>query len=221
MKHKVLLIILLFFAFEGFSQTYVGVKGGYTMSDISFTPFQNTKTLFADGFDYGVVFRHFNLKHFGFQAELYKVNRGYRKPIDVAELGDTLYKRVNTYMELPMFMQVRFRLKQLAFHLNVGPYIAYLIEASEGDNSTSDYMMSKISLNTLRDNRLDYGLLGGVGLNVDFKWGTIYAEGRFGYGFGDMQKHTYPDMPKQSNAIFQSINVGYLFRFRGANSVKN
>lgn len=213
MIRKFLPILFSFFALTGFGQTYIGVKAGYTMSDIAFFPVQNTSMLFADGLDYGVVFKYFNLKYFGFQAELYKVNRGYRKPIDVAELGDTLYKRVNTYIELPILMQLRFNLKLITLHFNAGPYIAYLTEVREGDNSSGDYQMSKMSINILRDNRIDYGLIGGVGLSRDFKWGTLYAEGRVGYGYGDMQKHTYPNMPKQSKAVFQSVNVGYMFHF--------
>lgn len=213
MIRKFLPILFSFFALTGFGQTYIGVKAGYTMSDIAFFPVQNTSMLFADGFDYGVVFKYFNLKYFGFQAELYKVNRGYRQPIDVAELGDTLYKRVNTYIELPILMQLRFNLKLITLHFNAGPYIAYLTEVREGDNSSGDYQMSKMSINILRDNRIDYGLIGGVGLSRDFKWGTLYAEGRVGYGYGDMQKHTYPNMPKQSKAVFQSVNVGYMFHF--------
>ncbi|MEW5845588.1 MAG: porin family protein [Bacteroidota bacterium] len=206
-------ILFSFLALAGFGQTYVGIKGGYTVSDVAFSPVQNTSMLFADGLDYGVVFKYFNLKYFGFQAELYKVNRGYRKPIDIAELGDTLYKRVNSYVELPIMMQLRFNLKLLTLHFNAGPYIAYLTEVREGDNSSGDYQLSKMSINILRDNRIDYGLIGGVGLSRDFKWGTLYAEGRVGYGYGDIQKHTYPTMPKQSKAVFQSVNFGYMFHF--------
>ncbi|HDP76112.1 MAG TPA: PorT family protein [Bacteroidales bacterium] len=206
-------VLFSFFALAGYGQTYVGVKGGYTMSDIAFLPVQSTRMLFADGLDYGLVFKHFNLKYFGFQAELYRVKRGYRKPIDIAELGDTLYKRVNSYVELPIMMQFRLNLKLLTFHFNVGPYIAYLTQVREGDNSSGDYQMSKMSINILRDNRIDYGLIGGLGLGRDFKWGSLYVEGRLGYGYGDMQKHTYPNMPKQSKAVFQSVNVGYLFHF--------
>lgn len=205
--------IFSFFTLTGLSQTYIGVKGGYTMSDISFVPVQKTRMLFADGFDYGLVFKHFNLTYFGFQAELYMVNRGYRQPIDIAELGDTLYKRVNTYIELPIFMQVRFNLKLFTIHLNAGPYIAYLIQAREGNNSSGNYQMNNIPINILRDNRIDYGLIGGIGISRDFRWGTLFAEGRVGYGYGDMQKHTYPNMPKQSKAVFQSINIGYLYHF--------
>lgn len=184
------------------------------MSDISFKPVVNTRFLFAHSFDIGLVFKHYNLTYIGFQAEAYIVNRGYRQPIDLAELGDTLYKRVNTYLEIPMFMQVRYNLKIFTIHANVGPYIAYLLKAREGDNSTEKFVMQNINLNILRDNRIDYGLLGGIGISTNFKWGSIYAEGRIGYGFGDLFKHTYSGMPKESKAIFQGVNMGYLYRFK-------
>ncbi|QKG78738.1 porin family protein [Tenuifilum thalassicum] len=213
MNRKILTILFSTLISTCFAQTYFGVKGGYTMSDISFNPVQNTRMLFADGFDYGLVFKYYNLKYFGFQAELYRVNRGYRQPIDIAELGDTLYKRVNSYIELPIFMQVCFQLKRTSILVNAGPYIAYMIKASEGNNSSGQYVMKNIDINILRDNRIDFGLIGGVGVSYDFNWGTLYADGRIGFGFGDMQNHTYGGMPKQSKARFQSINIGYLFRF--------
>lgn len=218
MFKKTIFIVLAMLSLTGYGQTYIGVKGGYTMSDINFVPVQNTRMLFADGFDYGFVFKYFNLKYVGFQAEFYRVNRGYRKPADIAELGDTIYKRVNSYIELPIFIQFRLNLKLVTLHMNAGPYIAFLTGSREGDNSTGEYQISKIALNILRDNRIDYGLLGGVGLSRDFKWGTLFAEGRIGYGYGDLQKYTYEGMPKQSKAIFQSVNIGYMYHFGTVNA---
>ncbi|BDX37450.1 hypothetical protein CYCD_08050 [Tenuifilaceae bacterium CYCD] len=200
-------------------QTYVGLKAGYTMSTISFDPVvEDTKMLFGEGFDYGLTFKHYNAKYVGFQAELYTTKRGYRAPTD--ETNNATFKRVNTYIELPMFIQFRLNLKVAYIYVNAGPYIAYLMSAKEGDNTSGSYKLEKVDFNVLRDNRFDYGLMGGVGLSYDFRWGTIQAEARVSYGFADLYDHTYTDMPKESKSITQQINIGYFYRFGSLDSKK-
>jgi hypothetical protein len=162
----------------------------------------------------GVSFKYYKEKYVGFQAELYTITKGYRVPVDENdETNKTTFKRVNTYIELPIFMQFRLNLTFAYVHVQAGPYISYLISAKEGDNSSGNYKMESVNFNVLRDNRVDYGLIGGGGLSHDFKWGTIQVEVRVSYGFGDLYKHTYTDMPDQSKSVTQAINIGYFYRF--------
>jgi len=211
MKKIYLFIITVLFSTTLFGQIYVGVKGGYTMSNISFEPVEETKMLFSDGIDLGVTFKHFNAKYVGFQADLYTTNRGYRKPTDDTNLYT--FVKVNQYIELPMFIQFRINLKVAYLHVNAGPYMSYLISAKEGDNTSGEYLIEKVKFNVLRDNRFDYGLMGGIGLSYDFRWGTIQAEARVGYGFADLYDHTYTNMPKQSIAVTENVNVAYYYTF--------
>ena len=211
MKKIWLLALIVFISLNTWSQTYVGVKGGYAFSTISFKPYQETKLLTDNGLDLGLFFKHYNSKYVGFQAELYRINRGYMLPTD--ETNTVVFKRVNTYIELPIFLQFRLNLKFAYVHVNAGPYIAYLLSAEEGDNSSGSYKMKSVKFNVLRDKRFDYGLMGGGGLSHDFKWGTIQAEFRVSYGFADFYDHTYADMPQQSKSVTQAINIGYFYRF--------
>ncbi len=214
MKKFWLIVFSSIFFSNVFGQTYVGLKAGYTMSTISFDPVvKDTKMLFGEVLDYGLTFKHYNAKYVGFQAELFATKRGYRAPKD--ETNNATFKRVNTYIELPMFIQFRLNLKVAYIHVNAGPYIAYLISAKEGDNTSGSYKLEKVDFNVLRDNRFDYGLMGGLGLSYDFKWGTIQAEARVSYGFADLYDHTYTDMPKESKSVTQQINIGYFYRFGG------
>lgn len=210
-------IIFLFFILlvsEGIkAQPYVGLRAAYTTSTMTFKPDAETKLLTGSGLDYGLEFKYFNAKYVGFQSELYLTSRGYLKAIDVEELGDTLFKRVNLYLELPMFIQFRLKLGIVMLHVNAGPYFAYLLSAKEGDNSTGKYRLNKVDINILRENRFDYGLMGGVGLSHDFQWGTIQAEARFGYGLGDLYDYSYSGMPSESRAIIQNFSLSYLYRF--------
>ncbi|HPD95101.1 MAG: PorT family protein [Bacteroidales bacterium] len=213
MKKFALGVLLILSTISAKSQLSIGVKGGYSMSDISFYPSEDTRLLFGYGLDYGLVLKYYDLKYLGFQAELYSINRGYRQAADLAELGDTLYMRVNNYIELPIFIQARLNLKLVYIHVNAGPYIAYMLNAKEGNNSSGDFKLKKIDFNVLRDKRLDYGIMAGVGLSRNFKWGTIQAEMRIARGYGDFLDPDYPDNPKQSKAIVESVNVAYLYTF--------
>lgn len=215
MRSKVLILILFMLATKTtFGQIYIGIKGAYTMSDVRLTPKIKTKMLFGAGYDYGIIFKHFDTKYVGLQAELHATNRGYRTLLD-----DSLkveYKRINTYIEFPSFMQFRVNFGSVFLHINIGPYFSYLIQAQEGDNHTGTLALKEYKLNTLRDNRFDYGIAAGVGLSYDFKWGTIQAEGRYSYGLGDLFDVNYANNPSQSPAMFQSVIVSYCYRFGGS-----
>lgn len=212
MKRYWLIAVVLLFTGDLFAQIFVGVKGGYSVSTMEFTPVEDNKRLLDGGLDYGLTFKYYNAKHVGFQGELYITHRGYRLPIDEND-PKILFKRINTYIELPIFLQFRLNLKLVYLHVNAGPFISYLISAEEGNNTTGSYVMKDVNFNVLRDNRVDYGLMGGAGLSHDFSWGTIQAEIRIGYGFGNLYDHIYTDMPDESRSVVQSINVGYLYRF--------
>lgn len=206
------IIILLSFVSPIYGQTYAGAKLGYTMSKIDFEPVvKDQKMLFGGGVDFGFTFKQYNAKYVGFQAEFYTTSRGYRVPIDNA--NNATFKRINTYIELPIFIQFRLNLKVAYLHVNAGPYISYLISAKEGDNTSGSYKLDNVDFNVLRDNRFDYGLMGGAGLSYDFKWGTIQAEARISYGYADLYDHTYTDMPKESKSVTQQVNIGYFYRF--------
>ncbi len=203
--------LFLFLTVSG--QTYIGIKGGYTMSNISFKPANDSRMLMGGGPELGVAFKYYNAKYVGFQAELYTTHRGYRLPTD--ETGVYEFKRINQYVELPMFIQFRLNLKIVYIHINAGPFLSYLVSAQEGDNTSGSYKLNKVTFNILRDKRFDYGLIGGAGLSHDFRWGTLQAEARVGYSFGDIYDHTYPNMPNESKSLVQCINFAYFYRFGG------
>lgn len=209
MKKKLLILLFVLTACNSFGQMYIGIKGGYTMSDVKFSPFQSTKKLFGEGYDMGLMFKYFDAEYVGFQAELHLTSRGYRSSIN-----DTLgimQKRVNQYIELPMFIQFRLNLSVAYLHINLGPYFAYLLKAKEGNNQTGKYELNDYNLHLLRDNRFDYGIAAGVGLSHDFKWGSLQVEGRYSYGLGDLFDVNYTDNPSQSPAMFQSVIVSYCY----------
>lgn len=206
---KKCILIFLFFPTLVFSQAQIGLRSGYTLSSIAFKPDNKSKIIPGEGVDLGLIVKHFDNKWVGFQGEMYLTHRGYQAPF-----ADTInIKRVNSYLELPIFFQTHLKISSLFLHANVGCYAAYLLSAKEGYDSTGSWSMDKVKFNVLKDNRFDYGLAGGVGLSYEFKWGTIQAEVRIMYGYGDLFDHTYSGMPKESKSVVQNVNISYMYSF--------
>lgn len=198
-------LTLLFVCQMASSQTFIGIRSGYNMSIVNFKPTKWERTFYRMGGDYGVTLKFYNMEYIGFQAELNYIERGYRLPVREWEF----YLRNNRYIELPMYMQGRYQYKGTFLHLNLGCYGAYLLYATEGLNTTGEFVMEEIKLNVLYDNRFDFGISGGVGLGHEFSWGVLQVDGRIFFGFPDLFDHTYEGMPRESRTYNESVSVSY------------
>lgn len=214
MTSRILLAIILVVPQVTFGQLYLGARAGYGISSVSFTPTQKEKSLLDQGFDAGLSIKYFDLQYLGLQTDLSFTQRGYRKPI-----GDSLnYKRVNTYLELPMYMQVKFESRRFFMHFNVGCYGAWLLSSIEGDTQTGSYQMADYEFNILRDNRFDYGLAGVFGFGHESTWGSFQIDFRYFYGLADLYMYNYQGNPSQSPSQVQNISFSYyinLSKFTG------
>lgn len=208
MKHqKILIILLAILPVAAQSQLHVGVRGGYSISSVAITPSNKQRAVYDRLFDGGIVFKYFDLQYFGFQGEINVTQRGYRLP-----LGDeNHYKRISTYAEVPLFMQIRAKYNNFFMHFNAGATASYMLNSQHGSDTSGIYEMNKYNINILRDNPFDYGLMGGVGIGYDFKFGTIQVEARFYYGLGDLYYYKFEGNPLRSPARVQNISFTYLY----------
>lgn len=209
-RYKFFLFFLLtMLPFIGNGQLLLGARGGYSISSVAFIPDMDQKPIYNGLVDVGLVAKYFDLKYFGFQGELNFTQRGYRAPVN----EEFSMKRVNSYLEMPLYMQIRFSQKDFFIHLNAGTYLSFLLSAKEGTNESGEYNMLDYEFNILRDHRVDYGLAGGVGIGYDFSWGTLQLEVKYVYGLGDLLKYDYEGNPSRSPAWVQNISLGYLYNF--------
>lgn len=208
MKHQKLLILLLaILPITAQSQLHIGVRGGYNISSVAFTPSNKQRAVYDWLFDGGIVFKYFDLQYFGFQGEINVTQRGYRLPLS----DENHYKRISTYAEVPIFMQVRAKHNNFFMHFNAGVSASYMLSSSHGSDTSGVYQMHKYNINILRDNPFDYGLMGGVGIGYDFKFGTIQVEARFHFGLGDLYYYKFEGNPAQSPVRVQNISFTYLY----------
>ncbi len=213
------IIIVLFFSLPllALGQVYLGTRTGYSVSSVEFVPTQKEKSLFDDGFELGLSIKHFDQQYIGFQSELGLVRRGYRKPFE-----DTLtYKRINSYIELPIFMQVRLENKGLFMHLNAGCYGAFLLSSVEGNNRTGSFIMQNYEFNILRDKRFDYGLIGTFGIGYETPLGVFQIDFRYIWGLGDLYNHDYEGTPGRSPSRVQNLSFSYYWKISKQKWKKN
>ena len=205
---KLLFIPLIIISSYCFSQTYVGLKTGYSLlSTVSFKPDIDASIFTGKSLDYGLIIKNFDNKWVGFQGEIFVTQRGYNAPYNETNK----FQRVNNYIELPIFMQFHINLKGVYLHGGAGCFAAYLTSAQEGVDTSGTMVLKKVHFNTLRDNRFDYGLTGGVGISYEFKFGVFQIEARVLYGYADLYKYDYPNMPQQSKAVVQNISFSYMY----------
>ncbi len=220
MIKRILIVLFSFFSLLTHGQVYLGARTGYSVSSVEFTPTQKEKSLFDDGLEIGLSFKHFDQQYVGFQSEISIVRRGFRKPFE-----DTLtYKRINSYIELPIFMQVRLENRGLFMHLNAGCYGAFLLNSVEGDNRTGGYIMQNYEFNILRDKRFDYGLIGTVGVGYETPLGVFQIDFRYIWGLGDLYDHEYEGTPGRSPSRIQNLSFSYywnLSKRKGKKSTPN
>jgi len=210
MKRLVILFFILI-PFISWSQTYFGVKVGYSpISTISFKPNLKQTAFYGEKLDFGLVMKYYDNKWVGFQGELNLTQRGYNKPFN----DSCKLRQVSNYVELPIIFQLHLNLTGgLYVHAGAGCYAAYMLSAKQGVDTTGSFVMKNYSPNILRDSRFDYGLIGGGGISYEFNWGVIQLEVRVQYGFADLYKYNYTDAPQQSKAVVQNINISYLYNF--------
>lgn len=208
MSHlRTLLLLFLFFPLYANAQLHLGVRGGYNISSISFIPDYKEQSVYDRLLDVGLVVKQYNLNYLGFQGELNFTQRGFRRPMG----EEHYYKRISSYLEAPLFMQIRVKGKRLFAHINVGATASYMLYSHHGNNTQGAYDMGQYKINILVDNRFDYGLMGGLAVGYEFNFGTLQIEARYQYGFGDLYYYKFEGNPSRSPVRVQNVSFTYLY----------
>lgn len=221
-----LLYILTFLASIAFfadAQTHyssnvsVGVKGGVDLSRINFTP--SVKQSFALGMNGGVTFRYIEENHFGLIAEVNFAQRGWKEDFEEYPYK---YTRTIDYIQIPFLAHIYFG-RRGKFFFNAGPEVSFKI--GESTSANFDYNnLSEIKDFPIRityqyqlaaENKVDFGISAGLGgeFNINRK-NSIYLEGRFYYGLGNVLKSGRSEKFRGSNSMSIMLSLGYWFRVK-------
>lgn len=192
---KLWTILALMLPSLAFAQWRVGVNGGATYNHSTISKHYMTDYQWKDrwGVTLGVMGQYDVNDWLGVRAELDWTQKNYRLTRQI--LSNLDYKYVNNYLQLPVMASFSFGGKQLRGFCNAGVYGGYWLtsgrEGTDFNNSSEKvYEFSEnIEFNDERDQRFDFGFVGGIGLEYRFcqRW-AAQVEMRYYYSTVSTQK---------------------------------
>ena len=193
----------------------LGINGGINFSNAIFSPTINQKNMI--GMNGGVTARYISEKYFkmicGAQFELNYAQRGWNEYYE--DYPDLKYTRSMNYIEIPFLAHLAFgkENKGMQFFIHAGPQINFLINDSEkisGDWEDYSTFITTEQHGKNIDNKFDYGITGGLGIELKTKAGNFIVEGRYYYALSDFYNSTKKDFFSRSANNTISIKVSYL-----------
>lgn len=199
------------------NEWYIGPSIGATMSTISLVPtyVKNLYTIRKSG---GISTRYISENHFGFQIDLDYFESGWKEQ-EQSSAGASeafSYTRNLNFIEVPFLMHMYTTAQSTRFFLNLGPKFSYLLSENEKfvDNSTSS-TYTYLEHGKLVERPFQYGLLGGVGLEVHLKRSVLGIEGRYCYSLSNLFSDAVDDDFNTSSLQTVSLNLYYYFQVGG------
>lgn len=200
----------------------VGIGFGPAFSAVDFQPSVTTKNRMQ--YHGGIAIRYISEKNIGIIAELNFSQQGWEQDFSKNEnysgLGLEHSHQLN-YLEMPILTHIYFGNK-VRFILNLGPKIGYLISDSEKMNSNlKEYLSGGVSEGfethqyyRKAEHRIDYGLIGGMGLEFRTGIGSFALEGRYSFGLSDIYKNSKSDhFSRSANRVIYAKLTYYVKLF--------
>ncbi len=195
----------------------IGVNGGVNLSSIGFSP--TIKQGYLMGMTGGLTLRYTCEKYFAticaLQVELNYSQQGWEEEIE--DGSENTYKRSVSYIEMPVMAHLGWGREQrgLQFFLNAGPKFAFYMSDKEtygGGTWDVSNRPSNVTEQYGKDieNKFDYGIVGGLGIDLSTKIGHFILEGRYYYGFGNLFSDSKKDPFSCSNNEVITIKLSYL-----------
>ena len=158
-----------------------GVKGGVNLSQLYVDQPNVTDQNMKVGYHVGLFGKIPVTDFLAIQPEVLYSNVGAKVTYGGSDLANVLgisegEVRFNlNYVQVPVALVANVG----PFNVHAGPYVSYLVSANVKNLKTADLNTNQLAdLNTDSFNRIDYGLLGGIGVNID----AITVGARYNYG---------------------------------------
>ena len=193
----------------------VGVNGGININSVSFSPSVQQGSLMAP--TGGITLRYISEKYFGMicgaQLELNYSQQGWSEFYE--DYPDLSYTRKMNYVNIPFLAHLAFGKENrgLQFFINAGPQIGFLLSDSHTiSGNWEDYTVIIVEQHDAPiDNKFDYGITGGAGVELRTKIGHFQVEGRYYYALSDFYSTTKKDYFSRAAHGVISVKVAYLF----------
>lgn len=197
----------------------IGGHAGMTLSRMSFSP--SVPQGWASGVTMGVQASYSEERLVGVVGELNFSQHGWEEQFD--DNPGLSYKRTLNYIELPVMTHIYFGPSRCKFFFNLGPQFGYMVSNSISANF--DYtdpaaagIASTRRVNQMKmevEHKFDYGIAAGFGVEW---WAaprhSVYVEGRFYYGLGNIYNSSKADEFSASRSMSIYVTAGYNFRLK-------
>ncbi|MDR2815977.1 MAG: PorT family protein [Proteiniphilum sp.] len=176
------------------NELYLGAGVGGLFSKVDFVP--RVPQVYKQGVYGGISAKYISEKYLGLIMELNFAQRGWKEEFDPSST-DFSYSRTLNYIEIPFMTHIYFG-RKARFIVNAGPQVSLLV----GDNQKMSRALSDDVDSRRADNpgtrigmqyegmyelkRIDYGLVGGIGMEFKTGVGDFDLEGRYYFGLGDV-----------------------------------
>lgn len=211
------------------SDLAIGVNGGYALSSIGFTP-KVTQGMHG-GMTGGLSVRYVCEKYFkticSIYAELNYTSAGWKEnivdlnnqPVRGKSGADEQYSRTLSYVQLPIMAHLAWGKEHrgLQFFVQAGPQFGYMLSESTtanfepADANLDDRANKEITQYGMKvENKFDYGIAAGAGLELSTRVGHFLLEGRYYYGLGNIYGSSKRDYFSKSNNGIILIKASYL-----------
>lgn len=196
----------------------IGGSAGVNMSSVGFQP--SIKQGMLMGPTVGFTARYISEKYFamicGIQGELNISQRGWKEVIE-DDTNDT-YHRNMTYVEIPLLAHLAWGKDKgngARFIVNLGPQIGFLIGEKEHMSDPWDPSYRPNGTNQqygkMAENKFDYGIIGGGGVELRTGIGNFVLEARYYFGLSDFYNSTKKDYFSRSAHSYICAKLTYLF----------
>lgn len=210
----------------------IGVNGGYTLSNVGFTP-KVTQSLLG-GTTAGLSWRYVCEKYFSTIFSIYgEVNytqMGWKERILTTDNQPVInavsglpeqYSRTLNYLQVPVFAHLAWGKEHsgMQFFFQLGPQFGYLLSEKTTtnfnfkDRNTADRSNVVCAQDTMAvENKFDYGIAAGAGVELSLRRvGHFLLEGRYYYGLGNIYGDSKRDYFSKSNNSSIVVKLTYLF----------
>lgn len=196
----------------------IGANAGAVHSSVSFVP--SIRQQFNLGKTFGATARYTSEKFFflicGAQMEVNYVDRGWNELIEDGTGNE--YKRHLSYLEIPFYahLGVGREARGAQGFLNIGPQIGFLLDSSEQYGGQEPWDITHRPNNVIEqygkdiEHSFEYGISGGLGVEIKTGAGNFILEGRYYFGLSDLFYNSKKDFFARSanNTIY--VKVAYM-----------
>jgi hypothetical protein len=185
----------------------LGASGGATFSSVTFNPKVAQGTL--QGLTFGLTGRLTTGENVGLQLEFNYLQEGWDEEYE--ETPEYHYRRRLNYFQMPFLTRVQFGGNSAKGFICAGPHIGYLLNETT-DSNLGDATPGKINEqhNMPVTNRFEWGLGGGIGLEMRTAIGYFLIEGRYFYSFGDIYSTQRKDYFSKASSSNITAKLTYL-----------